>query len=70
MPAPVIRLATSRKPSLASIVEIGPGEAFTGRACCDDITWMAPDEVQEYLGALSPAAMSRINAGLLAALGL
>jgi len=66
----VIRLTTSEKPSIPSIVELGPSERFTGRACCDDITWMSEDEVQEYLGALSPAAMRRIDAGLLAALGI
>jgi mRNA interferase MazF len=66
----VVRLTTSDKPSLPSIVELGHGEPFIGRACCDDITWMEEAEVQAYLGALSPAAMARINVGLLAALGL
>jgi mRNA interferase MazF len=66
----VVRLTTTPKPSLPSIVELGPGEPLVGRACCDDITWMAPEEVQDYLGSLSPVTMARVNAGLLAALGL
>ena len=66
----VVRLTTTEKPSIPSIVELGPPDPFVGRACCDDITWMAEDEVQEYLGALSPATMRRIDAGLIAALGI
>lgn len=66
----VVRLTTSDKPALPSIVELGHPEVFVGRACCDDITWMSEDDVQEYLGALSPGAMRRISAGLVAALDL
>lgn len=66
----VVRLTTTVKPRIPSIVELGPPDPFTGRACCDDITWMAETEVQEYLGALSPATMKRINGGLQAALGM
>jgi mRNA interferase MazF len=66
----VVRLTTTRKPAIPSIVELGHPEPFTGRACCDDITWMYESDVQEYLGALSPGAMSRIDAGLRAALAL
>jgi mRNA interferase MazF len=65
-----IRLTTSPKPDLPSIVELGPGEVFTGRALCDDIETLWEDEVQQDLGALSPAVMARIDAGLRAALGL
>jgi mRNA interferase MazF len=66
----VVRLTTTVKPPIRSIVELGPPDPFTGRACCDDITWMAGAEVQEYLGAVSPATMKRINLGLLSALGI
>lgn len=66
----VVRLTTTRKPQLPSIIELGHPEPFVGRACCDDITWMSPDEVAEYIGALSPGAMRRIGDGLAAALGL
>lgn len=66
----VVRLTTTAKPTIPSIVELGPPDPFTGRACCDDITWMAETEAQEYLGALAPATMRRIDAGLRAALGI
>lgn len=66
----VVRLTTTAKPAIPSIVELGLPDPFTGRACCDDITWMAEAEVQEYLGALAPATMRRIDVGLRAALGI
>jgi|SRR5580658_2840598 mRNA interferase MazF len=66
----VVRLTTTAKPPLPSIVELGPPDPFTGRACCDDITWMAEAEVQKYLGALTPATMKRIEVGLRAALAI
>jgi mRNA interferase MazF len=66
----VVRLTTSSKPPLRSIVELEHPEVFVGRACCDDITWMAEREVEVYLGALSPGAMMRIADGLRAALAL
>jgi mRNA interferase MazF len=65
-----VRLTTTRKPPLSSIVELGPPEIFTGRAVCDDIVELWEDEVRRDLGALSPAAMQRIAAGLRAALAL
>lgn len=66
----VVRLTTTAKPRIPSIVELGSPDPFTGRACCDDITWMTETEVQEYLGALVPATMRRIDEGLRAALGI
>jgi mRNA interferase MazF len=66
----VIRLTTSQKPSIPSIVELGKGEAFIGRAVCDDIVEIYEDEVVRDLGALSPTAMSAIGDGIEAALGL
>lgn len=65
-----VRLTTTRKPSLPSIVELGSHEVFTGRAVCDDIVELYEDEVRRDLGALSPAAMAAIGRGLKAALGL
>jgi mRNA interferase MazF len=66
----VVRLTTTAKPPLPSIVELGPPDPFVGRACCDDITWMAEAEVQEYFGALTPTTMKRIEIGLRAALAI
>jgi mRNA interferase MazF len=66
-----VRLTTtaprSQRPAMA---ELGQGEPFTGWASCDDIETLYPDEVQADLGAVSPAAMRRVENGLLAALDL
>jgi mRNA interferase MazF len=65
-----IRLTTTQKPSIASIVEIPLGEVFIGRAVCDDIIEIWEDDVRRDLGALTPRTMIHIEQGLRAALGL
>lgn len=65
-----VRLTSSPKPNIPSIVEIGKGEVFLGRAVCDDIVELYEDEIQRDLGALSPSVMSAIGNGLKAALAL
>ena len=65
-----VRLTTSPKPDLPSIVPLGPGEEFVGRVLCDDIIELFEDEVSRDLGALSARAMAQVDAGLAAALGL
>jgi len=65
-----VRLTTSLKPSIPSIVEIGKGEVFHGRAVCDDIVELYEDEIQRDLGALSPSAMLAVGNGLKAAIAL
>ena len=64
------RLTTSDKPSIPSIVELRPPEAFVGRVVCDDIVELYDDEVLGIVGALSPGAMQAVNIGLMAALGI
>jgi len=65
-----VRLTTSKKPSIPSIVQLGHPEAFTGRAVCDDIIEIYEKEVLAVVGGLSPTAMRAINTGLAAALGM
>ncbi|MEI8067224.1 MAG: type II toxin-antitoxin system PemK/MazF family toxin [Actinomycetes bacterium] len=65
-----VRLTTSRKPKMPSIVELPPGEVFVGSAMCDDITEIWGDEIRRDLGALTPKAMAEIGRGLKAALDL
>jgi mRNA interferase MazF len=65
-----VRLTTTPKPSLPSIVELGHPEAFVGYAVCDDIVEVYESEVIDVIGALSAGAMRAINAGLAAALAL
>lgn len=65
-----VRLTTSPKPGIPSIVELDKGEVFLGRAVCDDIVELYEDEILRDLGALSPAAMSNLSTGLKAALSI
>jgi len=65
-----VRITSTPKPRLPSIVELGTTEVVSGRVVCDDVVELYPDEVRRDLGALSPAAMARIGTALKAALGL
>ncbi len=65
-----VRLTTTPKPALPSIVRIGAGEAFAGSVVCDDILELWPDEVKRDLGALTSSAMAAVSEGLKAALGI
>ncbi|MFT4189648.1 MAG: type II toxin-antitoxin system PemK/MazF family toxin [Aeromicrobium sp.] len=64
-----VRLTTSRKPSIPSIVELDE-TGVAGRAVCDDIVGLYEDEIIGLVAALSPGAMRRVDQGLAAALGL
>ena len=65
-----VRLTTTAKPPLPSIVRLAHPEAFVGSVVCDDIVEVYEDEVRGLLGGVSPRAMAAINAGLKAALDL
>jgi mRNA interferase MazF len=65
-----VRLTTTSKPDLPSIVRLGPPEAVSGSVICDDIVEIWQDEVRRDLGALSPTAMEAVSRGLMAALEL
>jgi mRNA interferase MazF len=65
-----VRLTTTAKPPLPSIVTLEHPEVFVGRVVCDDIVEVYEDEVRAVVGAVSPRAMVAISAGLKAALDL
>ena len=65
-----VRLTTSVKPSLSSIVELSAGDPLAGRALCDDIVELYHFELLRDLGALSPNTMRSINDGLRSALAI
>jgi mRNA interferase MazF len=65
-----VRLTTTPKPPIPTVVELDNREPFTGRVLCDNIEALFPDEVRRDVGTLSPAAMARVDAGLRAALDL
>jgi mRNA interferase MazF len=64
-----VRLTTSNKPPIPSIVPLGATEVFAGSVVCDDIVELYPDEVRRDVGALSARAMVDVERGLAAALG-
>jgi mRNA interferase MazF len=65
-----IRLTTTKKPALASIVEMASSDPFSGRVVCDDIVELWPDEIRRDLGAVTPETMRHVGDGLRAALAL
>ena len=65
-----VRVTTTAKPVMASVVELGTKEAVKGRVVCDDIVELWEDEIRRDLGALSPTAMRAVERGLGAALQL
>lgn len=67
----VVRLTTSRKPALDSIIELTPADQpLVGRVLCDDIEALYADEITRELGALSPGTMRHVDDGLRVALSL
>jgi mRNA interferase MazF len=65
-----VRLTTTPKPALPSIVNLDSREVFSGWVVCDDIVELWEDEIRRDLGALSRAAMDAVGRGLAAALDL
>lgn len=65
-----VRITTSVKPALESIIELSPDDPLVGRVLCDDLIQLWPDEVSREMGALGPDTMRRVDTGLRAALGL
>ncbi len=66
----VVRITTSVKPPLDSIVQLSPQDPLAGRVLCDDINVLYSDEVKHEGGALSLPTMVRVAAGLRAALAI
>lgn len=66
----VVRITTSVKPELESIVELSPQDPLTGRILCDNINVLYADEIKRDGGALSLSTMVRVAAGLRAALAI
>ncbi len=66
----VVRLTTSPKPPIRSVVDLPDTEQFSARIMCDDIEDMYESEVVKSAGTLSPAAMRLVDQGLKAALDL
>lgn len=67
----LVRITTTEKPDLPSIVKLSPADApLVGYVCCDDIVVAEHDELKAQKGALSTRTMMRVSDGLRAALAL
>ena len=64
------RITTTRKPDIPSVVILAAGEPLRGSVLCDEVMLMWTDEVIDEVGALSPQAMTAVEAGLRSVLGL
>jgi mRNA interferase MazF len=65
-----VRITTSRKPDMASIVELTPADPIRGRVLCDSIAAVYRDELKRDVGALSVATMSQVAVALRFALSI
>lgn len=61
---------TAPRAERPAMVPLGPGEIMAGWVSCDDIEVLYDDEVHADLGAITAAAMRRVEAGLRAAFGM
>ncbi len=65
-----VRITTSDKPPLDSIVDLGRHDPLSGRALCDEIGIIYHDELEDYLGSLTPSTMMGIDKGMRVALAM
>ncbi len=65
-----VRITTSTKPSMPTIVELSAGDPLVGRVLCDEVALMYPEDVSGFAGGLMLETMMRVDAGLRAALAL
>jgi mRNA interferase MazF len=65
-----VRITTSPKPDLASVVQLGPADPLVGTVLCDDLLTLYPDEIGRDGGPVSLTTMRSVSAGLKAALGV
>ena len=65
-----VRITTSVKPRIPSVVSLDSGEPLTGNVLCDEVMLMWADEVVAEAGPLSARTMTKVESGLRTALGL
>lgn len=65
-----VRITTSPKPDVTSVVPLGSGDPLVGRVLCDDIVAIYRDELRRDVGALSALTMAQVAVGLRYALSV
>jgi mRNA interferase MazF len=66
----VVRITTTPKSAMGSIVELAPGDPVVGRVLCDTIAEIWDDDPARHAGALTPATMRRVGEALKVVLSL
>jgi len=65
-----VRITTSVKPDIPSIVELGSADPLVGRILCDNIATIYRGELKRDVGALSATTMSEVAMALRYALAI
>lgn len=65
-----VRITTSPKPKIPSIVELGSEDPLVGRALCDDIIILYEEDLRRDVGGLSLRTLQQVGSGLRHALAL
>jgi mRNA interferase MazF len=65
-----VRITTTAKPDMTSIVPLNPADPLVGRVLCDNITPIYRDELKRDIGALSVATMQQVAVALRFALSI
>ena len=65
-----VRITTTEKPPLPTIVELSGQDPLVGRVVCDDISVLYADEPFRHAGALTANTMMKVGSALRVALAL
>lgn len=65
-----VRITTSTKPELDTVIALTSTDPLVGNVLCDDLVQIWRDEIRRDGGALSLPTMMRVGTGLKAALAL
>lgn len=65
-----VRITTSVKPDMTSIVVLDRNDPVVGRVLCDDLVTLYRDEIRDDLGGVCARTMASVRTGLLHVLGL
>ena len=65
-----VRITTTAKKEIATVIPLGPDDPLVGSVLCDTIVLIYKNELKRDVGALSRATMIKVADGLRAALSL
>lgn len=65
-----VRITTTSKPPIPSIVDLDHRDPLAGRVLCDDIAQLYRDELEQDVGAVGSKTIAAVNDALRVALAL